>query len=204
MQTKIRGIDRVSADERDIKSTPEGMILAALGHGKYREAASRGNVYSAMNQTGCVWTVELATTYTGLAVSNPINSNKRLSILAAGYLEVVAPTGIAAISLAGGYHASTNVIAGVAGTPQSMLVGNAAAAVGKCWTGATLPVAPVYLLPLIAGHTSGALSTAAARILTAIDGLVEVLPGGFVIIANFTIGVAVGGLGAIVWEEIDL
>jgi len=28
-------------------------------------------------------------------------------------------------------------------------------------------------------------------------------PGGFAIIANFTIGVAVGAKGAILWQEID-
>lgn len=168
----------------------------------FAEAAMRGNCFSGANQTGCVWTVGLATTNTGMCVSNPIGSGKILSILAAGYSEIVAPSGIADAWIAGGHHASTNVVAGVAGTARNLKLGGAAG-VGKVWTGATLPVAPDYLFPIINGHTSAALSTSGQPGLVRIDGLVSVPPGGFVIIANFTVGVAVGAKGAILWEEID-
>ena len=202
MQTKIKGVTSAGT-EIDLLADLEGLLLVGQNHSKYREAVSKGNVFSGMNQTGCVWTVGLATTYTGMAVSNPIGSGKRLSILAAGYTEVVAPTGIQAVFLAGGYHASTDVAAGVAGTPRSMLVGRSPDAVGKCWTGATLPAAPVYLLPLNQGHTSAALPTGMPVNLCDVDGLIELLPGAFVAICGFTIGVAVGAYGCIVWEEID-
>ena len=168
----------------------------------FADMAKKGNVYSGANQTGCVWTVGLATTNTGLALSNPIGSGKILSLLAAGYSEIVAPTGIADAWIAGGYHASTDVAAGVAGTAVNMKLG-ATAGAGKVWTGATLPVAPKYLFPIINGHTSNALSVSGVPGLIRIDGLVAIPPGGFVIIANFTIGVAVGAKGALVWEETD-
>jgi len=159
-----------------------------------------GHCYYGANQTGCVWTVELATTYTGLCVSNPIGSGKILRLWYAGYSEVVAPTGIADAWIALGYHASTNVVAGVAGTARNLKAGGAVG-VGQVWTGATLPVAPTYAYPIINGHTSAALST------TGVPGLVRIagaLPaGGFAIIANFTIGVAVGAKGAILWQEVD-
>jgi hypothetical protein len=78
-----------------------------------------------------------------------------------------------------------------------------AASVAKADTGATLPAAPLIILNLTAGHTSGALSTAACPAYIPINGLITVEPGGFIIIANFTIGVAVGQQGAFIWEEIN-
>ncbi len=167
----------------------------------FDDAVLKGRAYSGANQTGCVWTVGLATTNTGLCVSNPIGSGKNMRLAFAGYSEIVAPTGIADAWIAIGYHASTNVVAGVAGVARNLLAGGAAG-VGQVWTGATLPVAPTYAFPIINGHTSGALSV------TGVPGLVRICgvlpPGGFAIIANFTIGVAVGAKGAILWEEIDL
>ena len=183
----------------------KGSLVTTPGNGgRYYEAVKRGNVYIAANQTGCVWTVGLATTYTGLCLANPIGSGKNLSILGVGHQEVVAPTGIAAVYLAGLYHA-TAVVQSVASTVLRANIGpNAAAAVGLAATGATLPAAPKILLNLTAGHTSGALSTSAAPAWTELGGLLVLEPGGFLIIANFTIGVAVGQQGSIVWEEIAI
>lgn len=168
----------------------------------FAEAVKQGNCFSGANQTGTVWTVGLATTNTGLCIANPVGSGKVLKLLAAGYSEIVAPTGITDAWIAGGYHASTDVALGVAGTPVNLKLGGGVG-VGKVFTGATLPVAPKYLYPIMTGHTSGALSTSAAPGLVRIDGLTLLPPGGFVIIANFTIGVAVGAKGAILWQEED-
>ena len=179
-----------------------GDLIVSQGHGRYQEAVSRGNVFSAMSQTGCVWTVGLATTYTGVCVSNPNGSGKKLSILAAGFSERVAPAGIQDVSLAGAFS-TTDVTHSVPGVPLNMQVGNSSIGVAKFDTGATLPVAPKYLLPLIAGKTSAALSTASSIALVEIGGLVEVKPGGFVIIACFTVGAAVGQMGCIIWEQFN-
>ncbi len=170
--------------------------------GSFSEAVKQGNCYSGANQTGTVWTVGLATTNTGLCIANPIGSGKILSLLAAGYSEIVAPTGITDAWIATGYHESTDVALGVIGVARNLKVGGAVG-VGKVYTGATLPVAPTYTFPIMTGHTSAALSTSAAPGLIRIDGLVAIPPGGFAIIANFTVGVAVGAKGAILWEEID-
>ncbi len=178
-----------------------GRLLTKQVGSPYYE--KRRNIYIAANQTGCVWTVGLATTYTGLCLSNPLASGKNLSILGVSHQEVVAPTGIAAVYLAGLYHA-TAVVHSVASTIMRASIGaTAAASVAKADTGATLPAAPLILLNLTAGHTSGALSTSAAVAFIPINGLITVEPGGFIIIANFTIGVAVGQQGAIIWEEVD-
>lgn len=178
-----------------------GKLVTAGGEGAFAQAVRGGNCYYGANQTGCVWTVELNATNTGLCVSNPIGSGKILSILAAGYSEIVAPTGINDAWLAGGYHASTNVVAGVAGFARNLRLGGAAG-VGQVWTGATLPVAPTYILPIQTGHTAAALS-GGSPCLQIINGLIQIPAGGFVIIACFTIGVAVGAKGAILWQEVD-
>ena len=168
------------------------------------DSSRSGNCYSAANQTGCVWSVGLHKTNTGLCLANPIGSGKILSILAAGYSEIVAPTGeITDAWLAGGYHASTDVALGVIGVARNLRLGGSVGA-GKVYTGATLPSDPVYLFPIMTGKTDELLSESAAPGLVRIDGLVQVTAGGFVIIANFTIGVAVGAKGAIIWEEIDV
>ncbi len=165
---------------------------------------NRKNIFVAANQTGCVWTVGLATTYTGLCLSNPLDSGKNLSILGVSHQEVVAPTGIAAVYLAGLYHA-TAVTHSVPSTIMRACIGSPSGVVSiaKADTGATLPAAPQILLNLTAGHTSGALSTSAVPAYIPLNGLITVEPGGFIIIANFTIGVAVGQQGAFIWEEIN-
>ena len=177
-----------------------GKLITKCVGGAYYE--NRRNTYIAANQTGCVWTVGLATTYTGLCLTNPLGSGKNLSILGVSHQEVVAPTGIAAVYLAGLYHA-TAVTQSVASTILRASIGPAqSASVALAATGATLPAAPKILLNLTAGHTSAALSTSASPAFIPINGLIVVEPGSFLIIANFTIGVAVGQQGAIIWEEI--
>lgn len=188
------GVGRAAITDRD------GVLLS---RSVFADAVLEGRCYSGANQTGTVWTVELATTYTGLCVANPIGSGKNLILLAAGYSEIVAPSGIADAWIATGYHASTDVALGVIGVARNLKAGGAVG-VGKVYTGATLPVAPTYSFPLINGHTSAVLSTAGVPGLIRIDGLCVLPPGGFAIIANFTIGVAVGAKGAILWEEFNV
>jgi hypothetical protein len=168
----------------------------------WAEAVLEGNCYSYAAQTGTVWSVGLHQTNTGVCVANPIGSGKDLSILAAGYSEIVAPAGIADAWIATGYHASTNVALGVIGVATNLLVGGGIG-VANVYSGASLPAAPVYNFPIMTGHTDNALSVSAAPGLIRIDGLVVLPPGGFAIIANFTIGETAGAKGAILWQELD-
>lgn len=169
----------------------------------YVDAVMEGNCYSYASQTGTVWSVGLHTTNTGVCLANPIGSGKYLRLLAAGYSEIIIPTGITDAWIATGYHASTDVALGVIGVAKNLKVGGSLTSAAKVYSGATLPAAPVYTFPIMTGHTSNALSTSAAPGLIRIDGLVVLSPGAYAIIANFTIGVAVGAKGAILWQEID-
>lgn len=194
------GKDKNDAVRMPRADTDGTLFMKQLESQYYQE---RENIYIAANQTGCVWTVGLATTYTGLCLSNPLGSGKNLSILGVSHQEVVAPTGIAAVYLAGLYHA-TAVTHSVPSTIMRANIGpTPAASVAKADTGATLPAAPLIMMNLTAGHTSGALSTSACPAFIPLNGLITVEPGGFIIIANFTIGVAVGQQGAFIWKEID-
>jgi len=196
--------DLGSASFGPLRLAPDGSLATRNTSGRYYDAVQRGNVYSAANQTGCVWSVGLHKTNTGLCLSNPVGSGKNLSILYASHQEVVAPTGIAAVYLAGGYSA-TAVTHTTPGTIYRMnLSATSSSTVAKFDTGATLPDDPVILMNLTAGHTSGALSTSACLACVDIGGLIVVEPGGFLIVANFTIGVAVGQMAALVWEEVDI
>lgn len=187
-----------------LTSTPQGDLLTAQGHGKYHAAVMSGNVYCAMSQTGVVLTVGLSLTYTGLVVSNPNGSGKVLSILAAGFNEVVAPVAIQAGFL-GVSHSVTDVIHSVAALTYNMLVGSGNTSVAKADTGATLPtlVTPYYVLPLTVGRTAGGLGAGAGPALTEIGGMVVLKPGAYAFIAGFSAGAAVGTYGCIVFEEVD-
>lgn len=200
-------VGEISADEgttNPLRTGQRGELITGALSGRYRESVNKGNVYIAANQTGCVWSVGLHQTNTGLCLSNPNGSGKNLSVLFVSHQEVVAPTGIAAVYLAGGYS-TTDVTHSVAGTIQKAKIGaKAAQSVAKFDTGATLPVAPSIMLNLTAGHTSGALSGTASIACVDLGGLIEIEPGGFLIVANFTIGVAVGQMASIIWEEIDV
>ena len=201
---RVGGISAEDGTTNPLRTGQRGELIAGGLSGRYRESVHKGNVYIAANQTGCVWSVGLHTTNTGLCLSNPVGSGKNLSILMVSHQEVVAPAGIAAVYLAGGYSA-TAVTHSVAGTILKAKIGaRAAQSVANFDTGATLPVAPEILLNLTAGHTSAALSTAASIACVDVGGLIELEPGGFLIVANFTIGKAVGQQAAIIWEEIDV
>jgi hypothetical protein len=203
MKGRIGAISAADGAQEPLRMEERGGLVTAGLSGRYRESVSKGNVYIAANQTGCVWSVGLHTTNTGLCLSNPNGSGKVLSLLWVSHQEVVAPGGIAAVYLAGGYSA-TAVTHSVAGTILKAKIGaRAAQSVANFDTGATLPVAPAILLNLTAGHTSAGLSTAANIAALDLGGIIEIEPGGFVIVANFTVGVAVGQKAAIIWEEID-
>ena len=119
-------------------------------NGRYYEQVSRGNTFIACSQAVATTTVGLATTYTGLCLSNPIASGKNLVLLYASMNQsVIQATQVEAFLLATGSSPTTNVTHTAAATIQSAMVGsNLVAAVGKADTSATLPVAPLYSLPL--------------------------------------------------------
>ena len=174
-----------------------GEIVTQNLHGRYYEQVVRGNVFGASNQAAQAVSVALATTYTGLCLSNPLGNNKNLVLLSAGYALTVAPAAIASIHLIGSSSPSTNVTHTAAVTPFNMLVGNTSSASAKVDSQATIPT-PVYMVSLMGGFTAAALPDS-PNALFDIAGQIVIAPGGFVAIGALT---AVTGFGSFVWEEV--
>jgi len=75
-----------------------GLISTNL-HGKYTEQVLRGNVFGVCNQAAVATTAALATTWTGLGIVNPANSQFNLSILQFSFAQTVAGSADGAIGL---------------------------------------------------------------------------------------------------------
>lgn len=178
-----------------------GEVITQTLHGRYYEQVLRGNVFGASNQAAQAVSVALATTYTGLCLSNPLGNNKNLVLLSVGYALSVAPAGIASIHLIGSNSASSSAPANVTHTaavsPVPMLLGGGANSTAKVDSQATIPT-PIYLMSLMGGFTAGALPSS-PNALFDIGGQIVIAPGGFVAIGALT---AVTGFGSFVWEEV--
>lgn len=119
-------------------------IVSSLMPPQY-EQAYRGNKFFVSNQALVTTTVGLATTYTGLCVSNPITSIKNLVISKVSMMQsVIQSANVEAFALAVGFNANTNVTHTTPVTIQSSKFGSGAASVAFADISATLPTAPVY------------------------------------------------------------
>lgn len=166
-------------------------------HGRYFETGYRGNAFSAANQAAQAVSVALATTYTGFLLYNPIGSGKILVPLKAKFAVSVAPAAIATIGLIQGVQ--TSAPTGLTAlTIQSSQVGSGATGVGKAYSAATITT-PTWLMQLVDGFTAVALS--APQPPTDLEGIVQILPGGFLAFGALT---AVTGLGSMFWEEVSV
>ena len=96
-----------------------GDLIQSELHGRYYEQTYRRNIFNAANQTGIVTTVGTNTTYTGLALENPVGSTINVVVNKVGFAFNVLWPNAALIGLMTGYNATTNVTHTVAGTPRS-------------------------------------------------------------------------------------
>lgn len=161
----------------------------------YSEAAYRGQIFSAANQAAQAVSVALATTYTGLALYNPIGSGKVLVPLKVKFSHSVAPAAIAPIGLI-----STVQTAAPTGTTaltaRSNQVGNTAESTAKAYSAATIAT-PVWHQQLRDGFTAAALPAPTG--VEDLDGSIIILPGGLLAIGALT---AITGLASMSWMEL--
>jgi hypothetical protein len=168
-------------------------------HGRYFEQAVRKAIYSASNQAAQAVSAALATTYTGIVLSNPFGNAFNLALLKVAYALSAAPAAIASLHLIGGFSPSTNV---VHTTPITTLTNNFLGGpnpTAKVDSAATIPT-PTYLWSLCNGFTAAALPSQAMPAWD-FEGSILVPPGGFVAIGALT---AVTGFGSIMWEEVPI
>lgn len=68
----------------------QGEIFVSQLHGKYTSQALSGNMFSCANQAKVATTAALATTWTGLGVSNPTGSGYNIALLEFGFAKEIA------------------------------------------------------------------------------------------------------------------
>lgn len=184
------------------RATKTGGLAIADLHGRYTEAALRGNLFLAHNTAAQALSVALATTYTGLCVSNPLGNTKNLVMLGCQFALTVAPAAIASLHLIGGYSATAAV---AHTTPlaspgiQSTLLGTGPQSTAKVDAAATV-VNPGYVLPLVSGFTAAALPSMSTGWID-LGGLIVLPPGAWLAIGALT---AVTGFGGLAWEEVSI
>lgn len=185
---------------QDGASTPyrqghTGEVIVQTLHGAYFESVARGAMYSAANPAAQAVSVALATTYTGLLLYNPLGSGVMLVPNKVKFALSVAPAGIATLGLISGIQAAapTGLTALIVRSNQ---VGNSGAGKGLAYSAATIAT-PVWHQQLSDGFTAAALPAPTPPV--DLDGLIAILPGGFIAIGALT---AVTGLGSIAWEEV--
>jgi hypothetical protein len=178
-------------------------IITGL-HGAYYEANYRRTLFNG-GVVGQVTTAGLATTYTGLCLSNPINSTVNLVLVQAGYGFIVAFAAGSLIGLMTGYNSGTNVTHTTPVTPRSQYFGVGASGTGLLDSSATLPTAPTVNTIFGSGLT-GAITTVPHIGPTFIElkGSIILPPGAYCAFYTSTVSGAAAGGFSFTWEEVPL
>ncbi len=185
------------------RSGRSGEQMVADAHGRYQEAALRGNVFTASNVAAQAVSVALTTTYTGLCLSNPAGNTKNLVLLAGQYAISVAEAAIASQHLIAGYSSAgivTHTTPLAAPGIQSAIINGNVNSTARVDSAATV-VNPYYLMPIRAGFTAAALGGPGMGSMIDFGGLFIIPPGGWIAWGALT---AITGFGGFVWEEIDI
>lgn len=187
----------------NIRSGKYGDSIVSPLHGRYYEQTYNGNCFFVASQSVATTTVGLATTYTGLALWNPIGNSVNLVLNKVSFMQsVIQATQVEAYGIATGFSATTNPTQSTTVTIQSAKIGSGLTSVAKAASSAnTLSATPVYT------HFIGATSTATADAtfgFADLDGSIVLMPGAFA--CWVTPGQAsVAGLWfSFSWEEVPL
>jgi len=143
----VRGIQAnpTSSNAFTARGGTGGDVMVSELRGRYYQSTKDGAMYSASIQSVATTTVGLATTYTGLCLSNPISSTVDLILNKASIMQsVLQATQVEAFAIAIGFNATTNVTHTAALATKSNRVGSGLTSVGLADTSATLPTAPTY------------------------------------------------------------
>ena len=205
-QVRIRTLSSAplsSASLIDQQAGPYGDGLVTEFHGRRYEMARNKMLFHCANQAATVTTVGLATTYTGLCLSNPLGSGVNLSVLEVGAAFPVAPAAALVYGLMVGYNGATNVTHTTPAAPKSNYIGVAPTALGLVDVSCTLPTAP-WVQRVLGKVDTGAITvdTQAAPILLQTEGSIVLAPGAYVAFFTSTASAAAGFLAHFEWEEV--
>jgi hypothetical protein len=172
-------------------------------HGRYYESCYRRNIYNAAIAAQ-VTTVGLATTHTGLVLSNPIGSSVNLVLLKFGWGYTVVFAAVAGLGLSVGYHASTAVTHTTPVTPRSSFVGTGATGIGLVDSSSTLPAAPTLHTIVGAGLTGAVTTTPMTVGVIDLEGSIILPPGAYVCTYTSAVCAAASGYFSFSWEEVPI
>lgn len=178
----------------------QGEQMVSELHGRYYEQAYRGNMFSASLQAVGTTTVGLATTYTGLVLSNPIGSAVNLVLNKASIMQsVIQSTQVEAYAIAIGFNATTNVTHTASLATRSNKVGSGLSSIGLADTSATLPTAPFYHTFMADTGTATADNTGGV---IDFEGSLILLPGAYALWVTPAQASVAGMWFSFQWEEI--
>lgn len=177
-------------------------IVSAL-HGRYYEQCYRGKIFTAATQALVTTTVGLATTYTGLVISNPITSTVNMELISASMMQsVIQATQIEAYAIATGYNSTTNVTHTTPVAVRSSLIGTGAAGVGVADVSATLPTAPFY--DMFVTNTGTATANSTGVQVVDIAGQIILPPGGYAMFVTPAQASVAGMWFGFKWAEVPV
>ena len=177
-------------------------IISEL-HGRYYEQTYRNNMFFGATQALVTTTVGLATTYTGLVLSNPINAAVNLVLNKASMMQsVIQATQVEAFAIATGFNAATNVTHSSAVTPRSCLIGSGKTPVGLTDVSATLPTAPFYSIFVTNTGTIAADSTGLQVV--DLEGSIILIPGAYALWVTPAQASVAGMWFSFQWEEVPI
>lgn len=183
-----------------LRAGRQGDLIVGQNHAKNYEAGYRGGLFNAASQALVTTTVGLATTYTGLVLSNPINSVVNLAILRASLFQsVLQATQPEAVALAVGFNAGTNVTHTTPVTPRSNKIGSGLTPAGLADISATLPTAPFYHTFL---QNSASNTTMNGGQIAYIDGSIILIPGAYILFVTPAQASVAGMWFSFDWEEV--
>lgn len=182
-----------------LRQLPQGDVAVSEVHARYFEQGRAGNMLSAASQAATAVSVGLATTYTGLLLYNPVGSGVILVPNKVKFALAAAPAAAANIGLITGFSATGGVTAQTTKLiNQSSQIGSSNVGKGIALGAATI-VTPTWLFELYDAFTAAAFP--APTLPVDLEGVYQILPGGFIAIGATT---AISGLGSIAWEEVPI
>lgn len=191
----------VDGTEQSIRMGKFGSMVVQELHSRYYEQMYRGNIFLASTQASTAVT-NLATTATGLILSNPANSGKNLTLIDITLIQTstAAATANAGIVLAANVNPiATATVHTTPLTIQPGLLGSGISSVAKADSAATLPAAPVVIRAIWQPSVSATATTSIpAYVKDEIAGLISVAPGCTVSLSAFS---AISVVAAMTWEE---
>ena len=180
----------------------QGEQMVSELHGRYYEQAYRKNVYVGSNgATPTVTTVALATTYTGLALINPVGSGVNLSVLKVGVSFIVVFPAVATVGVMAGYSPLGTTTFTAAATDGLSSVLNGPRALGRAALSATLVGTPQLHTVFGSGLTGAATVQTTQWALYDMEGSLIIPPGGYAAIYTSTVCGAAGMAASFMWEE---